>query len=76
MFFWNWKKIPLVYIQAAEVSFQYSVADQRDGIVEKWGADTDMEPLRTVILLPADRLPSVIDKIREAVANNTWTVLW
>ena len=55
--------------QASEVSFQFSVADQRDGVVEKWSAEEDMEPFRTVLLLPAYKLMPVIETIKQELAK-------
>ncbi|KAH3787724.1 protein BCCIP homolog [Dreissena polymorpha] len=58
-----------LFCDASEVSFQFSVADQRDGVVEKWSAEEDMEPFRTVLLLPAYKLMPVIETIKQELAK-------
>ena len=60
----------LFLLQVAELSFSYSVAHERDSGVEKWSSEDDMEPFRTVIVLPADKLQVVIDKIKQELATS------
>lgn len=58
-------------VQVSELSFQYSVAQERDGVVQKWSAEEDMEPYRTILVFTADKLQTVVDKIKQEVAK-TW----
>ena len=58
----------LFLLQIAEISFSYSVAHERDSGVEKWSSEDEMEPFRTVIVFPADKLQVVIDKIKHELA--------
>ena len=55
-------------LQVGELCFSYSVAHERDTGVEKWSSDDDMEPFRTVIVFPADKLQVVVDKIKDELA--------
>lgn len=57
------------FLQVSELSFRYSVANERDGIVQNWSAEEDMEPFRTVLVFPADKLQSVLDKIKQEMTN-------
>lgn len=49
--------------------FRYSVAHERDSGVEKWSSDDGMEPFRTVIVFPADKLPTVVEKLKQELAK-------
>ena len=51
------------------LNFRYSVAHERDGIVQKWNAEEDMEPFRTVVIFQADKLPVVIEKIKQELTK-------
>lgn len=46
------------------------MAHERDGGVEKWNSEDDMEPFRTVIVFPADKLQVVIDKLKHELATS------
>ena len=60
-------------IQVGEVCFSYSVAHEGDSRVEKWSSEDDMEPYRTVIVFPADKLPIIVDRIKQERAESvTW----
>ena len=57
-------------LQVGELCFSYSVAHERDSGVEKWSSEDDMEPYRTVIIFPADKLPTVVDRIKQELATS------
>lgn len=48
--------------QAAQLSFQYSVKDERDtGVDGQWDMhSTELEPMRTVSVVSADKLPDIL----------------
>jgi hypothetical protein len=45
------------------------VAHERDTGVEKWSSEDDMEPFRTVIVLSADKLTTVLEKLKHEIAK-------
>lgn len=57
--------------QASSVAFSYSVAAERDtGVSGDWDdEDTEMEPLRTVLFLPASALQPLMDTLRQNLAT-------
>ena len=62
-----------IILQASEFSFTYSVQSERDTIVDgKWDEDLEdqMEALRTVIVISADKLPTVIEHIKTELASS------
>lgn len=59
-----------LFQEVAELTFSYSVAHERDGGVEKWSSEDDMEPYRTVIIFPAVKLQDVLDKIKHELATS------
>jgi hypothetical protein len=54
-------------LQEAELTFQYSVKEERDIAVDGgWDMDSDeLEPTRTVIVVSYDYVPSIMAKIEE-----------
>ncbi|WAR22283.1 BCCIP-like protein [Mya arenaria] len=58
-----------LFQEVSEISFRYSVADQRDGVVQEWSAEKDMEPFRTVLVIPGVKLAAVVEKIKQEVAK-------
>ena len=50
--------------------FSYSVAHEGDSGVEMWSSEDDMEPYRTVIVFPADKLPIIVDRIKQELAES------
>ena len=64
----------LVVVQAAHLSFQYSVKDERDtGIDGQWDRhSSELEPMRTVSIVSADQLPAVLAEMSQmyAVSNS------
>ena len=57
----------VLLMQDAEFSFHYSVKDEHDLAVDgTWDFDSDeFEPTRTVIILSADYVPSVMSKMED-----------
>jgi len=57
----------LVIMQAAHLSFQYSVKDERDtGIDGQWDRhSTELEPTRTVSIVLADRLQAILAEMSQ-----------
>ena len=78
LYYWNYTDLFLYWnildLQESALNFRYSVAHERDGIVQKWNAEEDMEPFRTVVIFPADKLPVVIEKIKQELTK-TWIKL-
>ena len=56
--------------QESEVQFSFSVADQRDkGVMGEWDEDdTEMDPQRTVLIVPADKIPTVMGSLQQALS--------
>ena len=53
----------------SDVQVTWSVADQRDGVVEgRWDED-GMDPTRTLLLFSADKLDSIITKLESELAT-------
>lgn len=53
--------------QQAVIKFHYSVQEEADSCLSgRWSYDdAPMKPYRTVMLIPADRMPVVMDKLKE-----------
>ncbi|CAG2210670.1 BCCIP [Mytilus edulis] len=52
-----------------EFSFTYSVASERDTVVDgKWDAEDQMEALRTVLVIPSENLQTAVANIKTALA--------
>ena len=52
-------------LQNADATFDYSVQSERDtGMSDQWDNDTVLEPIRTVMLLSADKLPTIMQRMR------------
>lgn len=53
--------------QQAIIKFHYSVQEEADSCLSgRWSYDdAPMKPYRTVMLIPADRMPVVMDKLKE-----------
>jgi len=64
----------LFIVQAARLSFQYSVKDERDmGVDGQWDRhSTELEPTRTVSIVSANRLPVILAEMSQlyAVSNS------
>ena len=54
-------------MQAADLHFEFSVADERDAAVQEDGEE--LEPFRTVMLVPADKIPAIMGKMNELYAG-------
>jgi len=59
--------IVLFVRQAAHLSFQYSVKDERDtGVEGQWDQhSTELEPTRTVSVVAADKLPVILAEMSQ-----------
>jgi len=57
----------LFVLQAAHLSFQYSVKDERDtGVEGQWDRhSTELEPTRTVSIVAADKLPVILAEMSQ-----------
>uniref|UniRef100_A0A1A8HDL5 Protein BCCIP homolog n=1 Tax=Nothobranchius korthausae TaxID=1143690 RepID=A0A1A8HDL5_9TELE len=55
------------FYEQAIIKFHYSVQDDADSCLSgRWSFDdVPMKPFRTVMLVPADRIPAVMDKLKE-----------
>lgn len=55
------------YFQQAIIKFHYSVQEEADTCLSgRWSFDdVPMKPYRTVMLIPADRMPAIMDKLKE-----------
>uniref|UniRef100_A0A1A7YBA2 Protein BCCIP homolog n=1 Tax=Iconisemion striatum TaxID=60296 RepID=A0A1A7YBA2_9TELE len=55
------------FYEQAIIKFHYSVQDEADSCLSgRWSFDdVPMKPFRTVMLVPADRIPAVMDKLKE-----------
>lgn len=53
--------------QQAIIKFHYSVQEEADSCLSgRWSFDdVPMKPFRTVMLIPADRMPVIMDKLKE-----------
>lgn len=53
--------------QEAVVKFHYSVQEEADScLTGRWSFDdVPMKPFRTVMLIPTDRIPAIMDKLKE-----------
>ncbi len=58
------------FLAEAELSFEYSVKGEHDTVVGGgWdGEEGEMEPLRTVMLIPADRIGAIMHKLQQCLA--------
>ncbi|XP_067858451.1 protein BCCIP homolog isoform X2 [Heptranchias perlo] len=58
------------FYEQAIMKFSYSVAEESDScLTGRWSfGDIPMKPLRTVMLIPADRINAVMDKLEEYLA--------
>ena len=56
-----------VSLQHATVKFNYSVQDETDSCLSgRWSFDdVPMKPFRTVMLIPADSIPTIMEKLKE-----------
>lgn len=63
-------KLNLSSLQQAAIKFHYSVQDEKDSCLSgRWSFDdVPMKPFRTVMLIPADRMPVIMDKLKEYLA--------
>lgn len=59
--------------QQAVIKFHYSVQEETDSCLSgRWSYDdAPMKPYRTVMLIPADRMPVVMDKLKDNLT--VWT---
>jgi len=59
------------FAEQSELSFSYSVASERDTVVDGGWDDEDceMDPLRTVLLIPASKMDTIMLKLREVLAQ-------
>ncbi|XP_028286643.1 protein BCCIP homolog [Parambassis ranga] len=55
------------FYEQAILKFHYSVQDEADSCLSgRWSFDdVPMKPFRTVMLIPADRMPVIMDKLKE-----------
>ncbi len=57
--------------QEAELCFEYSVKEEHDTVVDGgWNAEEEgqMEPLRTVMVIPAQKIEVIMEKLRTNLA--------
>ena len=56
--------------QEATLTFDYSVKSERDTAIEgQWDETADeLEPLRTVCVIPADRMQCIMGQLRDALS--------
>ena len=59
--------LKLFYPQECSLEFSYSVASERDtGVDGEWDEDdTEMDPQRTLLLIPASKMPTIMTKLKE-----------
>jgi len=59
-----------LFLENAELTFDYSVKSERDtGMSDQWdGTDVELEPIRTVILLSAEKIPVIMQRMRELLS--------
>uniref|UniRef100_A0A8C4SG99 BRCA2 and CDKN1A interacting protein n=1 Tax=Erpetoichthys calabaricus TaxID=27687 RepID=A0A8C4SG99_ERPCA len=62
---WNTKEE--FFHEVAALTFNYSVQEESDSFLGgRWSFDdAPMKPFRTVILIPADKIPQIMDKLKE-----------
>ncbi|XP_029933448.1 protein BCCIP homolog [Myripristis murdjan] len=55
------------FYEQATMKFNYSVQEEADSCLSgRWSFDdVPMKPFRTVMLIPADRMPAIMDKLKE-----------
>ena len=55
----------------ASVRFNYSVAEEKDtGVSGTWDDEDDqMEPQRTVMVIPVDKLPVIMARLSETLSQ-------
>lgn len=55
------------FYEQAIMKFHYSVQEEADSCLSgRWSFDdVPMKPFRTVMLIPADRMPAIMDKLKE-----------
>ncbi|XP_071763917.1 protein BCCIP homolog [Centroberyx gerrardi] len=55
------------FYEQATMKFHYSVQEEADSCLSgRWSFDdVPMKPFRTVMLIPADRMPAIMDKLKE-----------
>merc|ERR1712168_120944 len=55
------------FYEQASLKFHYSVQEETDSCLSgRWSFDdVPMKPFRTVMLVPADRIPAIMDKLKE-----------
>jgi len=67
-------ELTFVMLQAAHLSFQYSVKEERDtGVDGQWDRhSSQLEPTRTVSIVSADRLPAILAEMSSlyAISNS------
>ncbi|XP_068161096.1 protein BCCIP homolog isoform X2 [Antennarius striatus] len=58
------------FYEQAIIKFHYSVQEEADSCLSgRWSYDdVPMKPFRTVMLIPADRMPVIMDKLKEHLA--------
>ena len=63
----------LIWFQEAVLKFDYSVANERDvAISGKWGEEEEeMESMRTVMIIPADKITQIMIKLQDVLALPT-----
>lgn len=59
------------FAEESELSFSYSVASERDTVVDGcWDEDDcEMDPQRTVLLIPANKMDTIMHKLRQALSQ-------
>ena len=68
----DYDSVHITVLQAAEFRATYSVAGERDsGVVQQWDSELEdqYEPLREVIIFKADRLPQILTKMKQYLAQ-------
>lgn len=59
--------LSVFFSQQAMIKFHYSVQEEADSCLSgRWSFDdVPMKPFRTVMLIPADRMPAIMHKLKE-----------
>ncbi|KAL3863580.1 hypothetical protein ACJMK2_005331 [Sinanodonta woodiana] len=58
-----------IFRDASELNFSYSVADEKAAVGKGgWSSEEDMDSFRTVLLIPAEKLDNIIQRIKDELA--------
>ncbi|KAK3589868.1 hypothetical protein CHS0354_015895 [Potamilus streckersoni] len=58
-----------IFRDASELNFSYSVAEEKAAVGKGgWSSEEDMDSFRTVLLIPAEKLDNIIQRIKDELA--------